>query len=218
MAITVENLSATNTFANSGSAKTASLTIGGNSNRIVVAFIGMGGATPSTVTFNGVNMTLGKSESNTEATAKRSYIYYMLESSLPSAGSYNLSVTPSAACYGNICCFGIYGALQEAPHATGGGNSNSAAASWANNITPTKNDSLILEVSFANDRTFTPTSPQVEMFDFKDGSATGFGVSRKELTTAALTTMEQTPSSSTAYAQALVALAPAVDSGFFLFY
>ena len=214
MPISLDALSATNTFANSASAKTAALALGSGGNRIVVAFIGIRDATPSTITFNGVAMTLGISVANGGTPNFRSYIYYLLNASLPAAGTYDLSVTPSVACWGNIACLSLFGVRQVALEAAGSGSSTGTPTSWANSITTLSNYAWIVEASFSNDRTFTPTSPQIERFDFKDGSATGIGVSSKEFVTAGATTMEQTPDTGTAYAQVLAACAPA-SGGFF---
>lgn len=221
MGIALDALSATNTFANNAVAKTAALTIGGGSNRALVAFVGIRDATVSAITFNGVALSLpGAFPIANGGTANlRSYIYYLLDASLPAAGTYNLSVTPSVACWGNICCVSLTGVRQIAPEATGSGFSTGTPASWANNITPLSAGAWIFEASFSNDRTFTPDGAQTERFDFKDGTAHALAVSSKELAIPALTTMGQTPNSGTPYAQAIAAFAPALPTaGFFQFF
>lgn len=207
--ITLDAVSGTTTFANSAATKSVSLVLGSGSNRMVVGFVPIVTATPSTIQFNGVNMTLAKSKSNTAASPKRGYIYYILEANLPVAGTYNFSVTPSAACRGGIYCLSLFGVAQSAPEATGEGSSDAGVASWLNNITTLTDGAWIFDCNCGNDRTFAPTSPQVERFDFKDSTATGHAGSSKEFATAGATTMGQTPDASTDYAQAIAAFAPA---------
>lgn len=215
MSITLDDVSGTNTFAASSSAKSVSHAIGSGANRLLIALIGIRIATLSSVTFNGTAMNLvsGFPIASGGTPDFRLYIYYLLDASLPSAGTYNLTATPSGSGgYGVMGCLSVFGAKQDAPEATGSGSSTSSQSYWANNITTLTNGAWIFELSQGYDRTFTPTTPQTEIFDVKDGTNTGVGASRKEFATAGATTMGQTPNSSTPYAQGIVAFAPFVDS------
>lgn len=221
MTITLDTTSGSNTFGGSAGAKSVSLTIGSGSNRLLVALIGIYNQTLSSVTYNGVAMTLDPAFPISNGT-QRAYIYYMLDSSLPSAGTYSLIVTPnSSGGYGAFACVSMFGAKQAAPEATGSGSSTGSPTSWANNITPLTNGAWIFDVSCGFDRTFTPGAGQTEIFDVKDGTTAGSAGSRKELASAGLTTMGQTPSSGTSYAQAIAAFAPFVETpsgNFFSFF
>lgn len=206
--------SGTNTFGNSSAAKTVSLSLGTENNRILIAFVTIiNDATVSSITFNGVAMSTAKFQSNAEAAAtrKNAGIYYLLNASLPSSGTYNLSVTPSKACYGGIACFYIYDAAQEAP-TTSGNSTTSSVSNWTNSIVTTKDDCFIVDVNSINDRTFTPTSPQIEEFDFLDGTTAGQAISRKTSSSAGSINMGQTTSASTPYAQAIAAFAGIVTT------
>ncbi len=218
MAIAFDAASGTNVFGNSGSAKTVSLTIGGGSNRVVVALVSMRFAqSVSAITFNGVAMSLAKVQDDT--TTFKTYIYYLLEANLPSAGTYTLSVTPSAATWGGIACLSLSGVKQSAPEATDGGFSSTAVASWSNQIATLSAGAWVIDAVACNDRTFTPNGSQVERFDFMDATTAGQYMSTLITTTAGTYNMGETPSTSTAYAQAIVAFAPFVEtSNFFLFF
>lgn len=82
-----------------GSAVTSmsfSYTISGNANRVLVVGVGLQHSTDptvSSVTYNSVTMTEAVSISNSGGAAKnRSALYYLLESSLPSSGSYTVQI------------------------------------------------------------------------------------------------------------------------------
>lgn len=202
-------LGGSNTFAGSSAAKTASLVLGGQSNRIVIVTAGSIDGTLNTPTFNSVNMTAVSGSPRTSGVI-RAYMWYMLEASLPGAGTYDASVTPGGT--GRTGGFGvyyIYSATQAAPEATGGGTGS--AASWTNNITTVTNNAWISDVVASSNRTYTADGGQTERFDVTDGTDATFAASTKVLATAGLTTMGWTPSSSTGYSHHIAAFADAAS-------
>ena len=210
MTIALDAVSSTQTFNASSATRTVSLTIGGGSNRLIVAFVPMyGSVAPSVVNFDGSAMTLATSKVEG---SYRAYIYYMLESSLPSAGTYNLSVTPSTSARGGIFCLSLTGVAQQPPEAIATGSSATAQSSWSRSITTLTDGAWVFDCNTGNDRSFTPTSPQIQLFDFLDGTISGHVGSRKDVPTAGATSMGQTPSASTPYAQSVAAFAPADSS------
>ena len=205
MAITFDAISGTNTFANSGAAKTVTLTIAEDADLVVAVF--SVNAVPDAITFDGTGMTLAKAKSN--GAGLLAQVYYMLKADLPGAGTYTLSIDPSAASFGAMGCFSLIGVKQAAPEATGEGSSTSSQASWANNITSITDGAWGVDAIGLNDRTGTVDGGQVERFDVLDGSAQGMFASTKPIASAGLTTMGWTPSTASPYAQAIAAFAPA---------
>ena len=203
-------LGGSNTFAGSSAAKTASLVLGGESNRIVIVTAGSIDGTLNTATFNGVNMTAVSGSPRTNGVI-RAYMWYMLEAALPGAGTYDASITPGGT--GRTGGFGvyyIYDASQAAPEATGGGTGTSAG--WTQNITTVTDNAWIADVVTSADRTYTVAGGQTERFDVTDGTDATFAASTKVLATAGLTTMGWTPSSSTNYAHHIAAFATAAGA------
>lgn len=208
-AITLDAVSGVTLFANSNIERTTSLVLGSGANRAVVGFVSLHTSALTTVRFNGVAMTLAKQKFSGGTPDMRTYIYYMLDADLPAAGTYNFAVDPEVAGRGGIYCLSLFGVKQDVPDATGEGASTTSVSSWANSITTVTPGAWIFDCNCANDRTFTPTSPQTERFDFVDSTISGHAGSSKEQASAGATTMGQTPSSATAYAQAIAAFAPA---------
>lgn len=184
--ITFGAKSGTNTYAGSTSAKTVSLALGGESNRILIACISQSWqATPSAVTFNGSNMTLADSETGGTRYAS---IYYMLEASLPGAGTYNLSVDPDVATRGGICCLYIYGAKQQAPEVATS-FTNTVSSPISNSITTLTNNAFVVDVlNILSVSGLTVSGGQTEQFDFIDDT-TCTAVSTKVATTAGSNSM-----------------------------
>lgn len=182
-------ISTTNTFGASSTAKTVSLALGGEASRIVIACTvntGASGYSP-TPTFNGTTMTLA--HSHNYLGSYYAYIYYLLEASLPSAGTYTFSADPAGSPRGGLWCMYIYGAKQQAPEATaqGSGTSNN----FSTNITTASNGAWVIDALLSADQStgWTPSAGQTERADFLDSTSTSQFGSTKFVSSAGATSL-----------------------------
>lgn len=202
--ITFGAASTVSKWSNESGAKTASLALGAESNRIVIGVVSVGNTLDSTPTFNGTNMTLAKEQFNGSGYAR---IYYLLEASLPGAGSYNFSVDPNGATYGCMAVFYIYNAKQAAPEADASGTGSSSTPST--NITTVTDNAWVVDCcNEIGGVSGTAGAGQTERFDDYSTSR-GFVVSTKPVASAGLTSLSWTLSASSQYAHVLAAFAPA---------
>jgi len=166
VAISLDAVSGTNSFGNSAAAKTVSLSLGSGNNRIVVAGMGINnnsGFSPAP-TFNGTTMTAAVSLYNS---GYYGGLYYLLDASLPSAGTYSLSVDPVVAGRGGIWCLSLFGVKQVAPEAT---NSSGGVTSTtlSTSITTLTNNAWLVDFLIDTDVSVAPAGGQTERFDLRD--------------------------------------------------
>ena len=130
-------------------------TLGGNSNRIVTFGLTCEFGTITSVKYNNVNMLTAVDAS---AGGRTSTLYYLLESSLPVAGVYNVDVVLSGA--GNGTVGGVasfYNVAQSAPQTTNT-NINSGTSSISTDVTLTAANELVVDCLYNADITsFTAT-------------------------------------------------------------
>lgn len=128
-------------------------TIGSGSDRIVLLMITGTGPTNasitlSTVTYNGVAATALVNQRNNAGTFYLLAIYYVLESSLPAAGTYNAVATGGSGQYTiDLAVISLTGAFQGAP--TSATNSAGGVNTISTNITTTENDSWVADNLYA---------------------------------------------------------------------
>ena len=128
-------------------------TLGSGSNRIVLLLItGTGpdnaSITLSTVTYNGVAATQLTNVRNNIGTWYLYAVYYVLESSLPAAGTYNAVVTGGSGQYTmDVAVISLSGANQGAP--TAASNSAGGVNTISTNIVTTADDSWVVDNLYA---------------------------------------------------------------------
>lgn len=150
MSIAINN---TGSGASTGSSTSWSHTVGGGSGRIlivVVATRGNDGTTIPTVTYNGVAMTQAITDyySNGGFRAQET-IFYMLDTDLPSAGAYTVSVTTSSTGAQHVGggSVDITDGKQQAPEASNSSNYGSGGvfSSMSTSITTATDNALIVD-------------------------------------------------------------------------
>ncbi len=135
--------------------KTIAHTLGGGSNRAVVVCTGVryngapGTASLAVPTYNGTNMTLACAVQNASI-RNICAIYYLLDASLPAAGTYNVvvSATSSSATTSNVCgeMYSLTGVKQSAqPDATATYADDTGGTSISKNIVTVANNSWIID-------------------------------------------------------------------------
>lgn len=170
MAWTLDSAS-TPVAATSGTTVTVSHTLGSGSNRIVIA----GGCTPANnvtgATYNGVAMT---AVANPASGTHEARFFYMLESQLPAAGTYNMVVTISAINASNPGighCASFTGVDQNAAQSSFG-HSYGSVTTITDDVTPTTDAALIVALlSVLDPRTVTATGGQGAAISTLDGTS-----------------------------------------------
>lgn len=167
-------------------------TIGNGTNRVLIVGISIedtGTVAPTSVTYNGVAMSSIGSIANG---INKLYLYQLLESSMPVAGTYSISVTLS----GNPTSGAIVEAISlwnvdpkgYTTYATNTVNSNSNITL---NITPQSYYSWIVSFATNNDSTsYTATAPLVERLDVAAVSQTTTGATMADMSPVAVTLTE----------------------------
>jgi len=143
------------------------------------------------------------------------HMYYLGEASLPSAGTYNLSVHVDAAGGGVFHMIELNGVANAAPEATvGNDDGDTGAESIATNITTSTANAWVVDVigSGANINFATNQTGQTEIGDLQSASNTA-AVSYLVAATTGSKTMGWTASGSNRLSHALAAFAPASGSG-----
>lgn len=154
----------TPTEADGGDGVTFSHTIGGNSNRVLIVCVTTRGNTEAdtavSCTYNAVSMTQGVTRvSSTGGFNVRTTIFYMLEASLPSAGSYSVVVsTPTGTSQETqACAYSLREVKQQAPEATATAGADASASSVDTDITTVSPNAFIVDC-FAGDGSISDTT------------------------------------------------------------
>lgn len=148
-------------------------TLGGNTYRILVVLVTTRGNTLSdtavSCTFNSVSMTQGATAYSGTSFNVRSTIFYLLDASLPSAGSYTVEVTTPTGSPQVITAvaFSIRGAKQQAPEATYTGGADASIQNVDHRVTTVTANALSID-SFCGDGSGSavPGTGQTERADF----------------------------------------------------
>jgi len=190
MAITHD---ATSSATSASGSFTYNHTLGSGANRLVVICVALNGSAGSlTVTYNGEAPILTVTET---ISTLRIFQGYILESSLPAAGTYVVSVayTGSITGTGNSSgCSSFAGVKQQGPEATESNTSGVSAGSISVNITTlTANAWLIDALGVADSggvvTAHTPGAGQVERIDWSTATIDG-GIATKAVAAAGATT------------------------------
>ena len=205
--------------ANGDSLVSWSHTIGGGANRILVVAAGsegyLGGGLPvASVTYNGTALTRAIGEPIGTGPSDNVELWYLLEASLPAAGTYTVRVA-----YTDTTSLGLGGgslsftnARQGSPDATAKKSALNVSAVRTPITTATDSSVLLDAVIHGSFGTFTPGSGQFERFDITAGGVNGFqlAVSTKGTVAAGPDSMGQTPAVTVdRLAHILMAIAPA---------
>lgn len=175
MAITVGNV-ASMSLNNSiiTGATTLSHVLPAGRNRLLLAFWNENNATGITLEHNGAAMTLLFSQAG-QLAGRSVNCYYLLESSLPAAGTYNVTPKGTGRAYGQLGVISVSEVSQVVADLvtsnTNTGNGQNTAARTFDTI----NDALLLlwaESTYAAATpTWTPTSPATEWADLTQANA-----------------------------------------------
>ncbi len=184
--------------------------IGGGSNRLLVVSCGVEDTTILSVTYNGV--TLDGPAVTRLLGNQYNAIWWMNETKLPAAGSYQVSVT-SVGAPADINCIAtsVTGAAQAVPEATASSDDGETGAGSINtDITTLTDGAWVFDlVGSGQAITFTRDSPQVERGDVTGGSS-GAASSTEEVASAGLVNLGWTAdASSNRLVHTLAAWAPA---------
>jgi len=179
---------------------TFSHSIGGSANRILIVTVSIEncGSTPTVtgITYNGKALTHAVSVDLTSGNdcRGRSELWYLLESDLPSAGSYDVVVTASASTEEIIAgAISLNDVAQQAPEASSTSSNESTDAISVNITTLTDGSWLVDSVHSGNSGSYTPDAGQTERYDLQGvGTTSTHAASTKEVTTAGSTTMGET--------------------------
>jgi len=209
------------TSANGGSSISATLAfshqIGSYPNRVLVVGVGAEDAssadlTISSVTYNSVAMTpvAGSASSEGLGYLQKTELYYMLESSLPAAGTYTVQITYSGDIDNrNAGAVSLAYVAQLSPEAVNT-NSNSEASTITTNLTTLTNGSWIVDVvGCGNAGSFTTNAvDMVERWDTSALSASAAG-STKTVPATGVATISWIQSGANRLAHSAAAFAPA---------
>lgn len=206
----------------SGSVTTLSWShvLGSGSNRAVVVGVALEDTNSAdltaTVRFNNVVMTaIGSPVTVGSGTLLRAQLYYLLESSLPAAGTYTVSVSFAGSVNGvTVGAISLTGVAQQSPEATAS-NSSGSASSISTNINVVTAGAWVVDVVGSGASTVTLSSSasgMVQRYSLQGYGAAGAG-STKPTTAAGATTMSWSATTSSQVVHALAAFAPASGGG-----
>lgn len=211
-AITFDSVSSD--FINSGSSFNLSHTLGSGSNRIVLATYTQenNSSSCSSITYNGSNMTKVGTVTNGANSAE---IWYILEASLPSAGTYTVAFTCTGLQSWTVSAISLFGAAQTAPEASAS-NTNTANASITSSITTLTNGAWVVDaIACGETGALSATeSGQTERHDLSAGTTMQGGSSTKEVATAGSTNMSWTGGGTNRKAHYLISVAPSSTSNY----
>jgi hypothetical protein len=194
---------------------TFSHTIGGGSNRLLVVGIGVEGPSVGSthvtaVTYDGVSLT--QAINNTVGTGfeANAELWYMLESDLPSAGTYTISITVPSGDAFQGGAISVSDAAQQAPEATASSDDGESGDDWIETqITTITDDAWIFDaVASGNGVSYTPNSGQTERYDVLGSSSSVAGGTLAVPTAGVQTVNWTTDSSSNRITHSLAAWAP----------
>jgi hypothetical protein len=206
----------------SGSNATGNITFAhniptGNNYRILIVGVaiedtsGTPRATVSGITYNGVAMTYLNAITTSDSNG-RTEIWYMLNSSLPASGSYNIIVSFANGPHNGAVAMSasLTNVKQEAPGSVT--NSNTGSGTISTNITTTEDYSWLIDaVQNGTNTAFTPGTGQTERLDLGVGSMRG-AMSTKPTTLKGLQTMSWTNSSTLRNSHVVASLKPQPSS------
>jgi hypothetical protein len=194
-------------------------TIGSGCDRLLVVCIAAEedspGADVVTVTYNGVALTQAVEHSPAGSTQMQTEIWYMLESSLPAAGTYSVYIEcPGMSGSANIAAgaTSVIGVKQQAPEATAVNDDGGAGdSSISTQIVTVTDGAWIFECIGSGDPItgFTAESGQNERFDEPGGSSRCAGSTEEKAAAGPETQDWSTDSSSNRLSHVLAAFAPA---------
>ena len=190
-------------------------TIGSGSNRLLVVGVSIehnaSGPTVSSITYNGQPLTKIDSRGITTDYYGRAELWYSLEASLPSAGTYNIVVnTPTAPEELIAGAVSWDGLAQQAPEAKGESSAGSQDTISTSITTLTDGALLVDAVHSGMEYGFTPDSGQTERYDVTGGAVTSrLAASTKEVAVAGSTTMGWTMTGANRMAHEVAAFARA---------
>jgi hypothetical protein len=215
--ITHDANSTTGTY--SETTQTWSHVLGSGSNRILVLAVGgeytTGAPTaPTSVTFNSVAMHLAVESApqiGPNGSYAKSFLYYMDDTELPAAGTYNVSVTWNVNAGVNRWfaeATSVSDAAQGAPSITNSSTAANGVASITTSIHTSRDNSWVFSgVVDTLTGSWTPNSSQTETSDMS-AIGTSFASGYKTVTTAGATSIQWTNTSTQAKAQALASWEP----------
>jgi hypothetical protein len=214
-AITFDNASSASN-STPGTTLSWSHTIGSGSNRMLI--IGVCGLDTSTsdlvissVKYNGVNMSFvsGSSVTLTTSTSRKTELYYLLNSNLPSAGTYTVTVTYSGDVNNRSAgAISLTGVAQTAREAVA--TNSQSATTISTNITTLTNGAWVVDIvgSGSAGSFTTTTSGMTERWDVSAGSSSAAG-STKAAPFATTTTMSWEQTGAYRLVHSVAAFAPA---------
>ncbi|MFQ5908655.1 MAG: DUF2341 domain-containing protein [Thermoplasmata archaeon] len=205
----------------SASSTTSPLTfphaIGSGSNRLLVVGIGIEGPTigstqVTAVTYNGVSLTQAINNTVGSGFEANAELWYMLESDLPLAGTYTVSITVPSADAVQAGAMSVSDAAQQAPEATASSDDGEAGDDWIETQITTVTDGAWIFDAVASGNAvsgFTPNTGQTERYDVT-GASSAVGGGTESVATAGIQTVNwTTDSGSNRITHALAAWAPA---------
>lgn len=148
-------------------------TLGGNTYRILIVCVTTRGNTTAdtavSCSFNSVAMTQGATATSGTSFNVRSTIFYLLDSSLPAAGTYAVDVTTPTGSPQVITAvaFSIRGAMQQSPEASYANGADASIQYVDHRVTTVTNNALTID-SFCGDGSGSavPGTGQTERADF----------------------------------------------------
>lgn len=200
---------------------TWSHTIGGGTDRVLLVGVAVedtkaADANITGVTYNGVALTAVPSSKiyGGGTGIIQTQLFYLLGSSLPAAGAYNVAVTFQGAVDGiSAGAVSFTGVSQTAPGPVATKVDTSGADSIATSITTPVNDAWVVDVvGSGNSGSFTAGSGQTERWDIAASGMTG-ATSTKPVAVAGTTTLSQAHSGANRLAHSLVCLSPSAGGG-----
>jgi prepilin-type N-terminal cleavage/methylation domain-containing protein len=190
-------------------------TIGSGSNRLLVVGISIehsaSGPSVSSITYNGQPLSKIDSRGITNDYYGRAELWYGLEASLPSAGTYTIVVNiPTAPEELIVGAISLNGVAQQPPEAKAESSADYLDTVSTSITTLTDGAWLVDAVHSGMEYGFTPYSGQTERYDRAGGASTSrLAASTKEVAVAGSTTMGWTMSGANRMALEVAAFAPA---------
>ncbi len=156
-------------FVNGGTSKTITHTLGTGDNRIVVVMTDTeNGGVVTSVTYNGVAMTFFNVATQG---GNKSELWYMLNASLPAAGTYNVVATWTTSAVSFVGAASFFGVSQAAPEVS---KTNQATADpITTTITTLTNNAWVVDTVSGSDLgtwSETGSANPTEIFDLQAGS------------------------------------------------
>jgi len=205
-------------FDNSAGAASLStnFTIGGGTNRLLLAFCtahATGGGNITGCTYNGTSMTAVSTQTETGGSVKyEARMFYLLESSLPAAGTYSCEFSYSASDTGRTIGVASFTGVKQQPYEASNKTTGSNSASTLS-ITTITDNALIFDGLLKNrNGAITPDGAQTQTSDVASGTFEAGATSYKIYATAEATSMIESWSGSYDFHHWATAWEKAVDA------